>query len=111
MLIAKLATIIFGLLGTTIAIIMASSGVNSLWDTFNTIIGLIIGSMSGLFVLGAMFKKVDAFSAKLGFIGSVFVQIYVSMFTQTHFLIYTATGMLSCLFLALLINLIRKQTV
>ena len=54
---ARLATLLIGIIGTLSALFMAEFEIKSLWDIFQKILGLIIGSMSGLFVLGVFLKK------------------------------------------------------
>ena len=52
-----MATLLIGIIGTLSALFMAEFEIKSLWDIFQKILGLIIGSMSGLFVLGVFLKK------------------------------------------------------
>ncbi len=94
---AKTATFIVGALGTLVALFMAGFEIKSLWDVFNKVLGLILGSMSGLFLLGILFKKAHSNGALIGFVASLIVQIYVAQQTDIHLLLYTATGVISCL--------------
>lgn len=99
---AKIATFVIGILGTLVAIFMAGFEIKSLWDVFNKVLGLILGSMSGLFLLGVIIKKANSNGALIGFIGSLIVQIYIANYTNIHLLLYTATGMVACFLLGII---------
>lgn len=94
--IAKRATFVLGIAGILFAYIMATWEIKSMWDEFNKILGLILGSMGGLFVLGMLTKRANASGALCGLIGSVFVQIIMIQTAAVHLLLYTTTGFISC---------------
>lgn len=94
--IARLSTLIIGLAGTLFALFMATWNIQSLWDEFNKLIGLIIGSLGGLFLLGILTRKANAAGALAGIAVSIVVQTLVSNHQAVHLLMYTATGVISC---------------
>jgi SSS family transporter len=108
---ARIATFLIGITGTLIAVFMAGFEIKSLWDVFNKILGLVLGSMSGLFLLGIFFKKASAKGALIGFAGSVIVQIYVASQTNIHLLLYTAFGMVSCIVIGRLASIIFPRII
>jgi hypothetical protein len=85
---------------------MASWEIKSLWDVFNKVLGLIIGSLGGLFLLGVVFKKAHSRGAVAGFLLSILLQVFIASFTQIHLLLYTATGVSSCVVFGLLFSFI-----
>ena len=93
---AKAATAILGCLGIGFAYIMATWEISSLWDEFNKILGLILGSMGGLFLLGILTRRANSWGAMCGIVGSIIVQIYFINSQSVHLLLYTATGIISC---------------
>jgi SSS family transporter len=103
---ARIATLLIGILGTSAALFMAEFEIKSLWDVFQKVLGLIIGSMSGLFILGVFFKKANSIGALIGFTGSLIVQIFISNYTNIHLLLFTATGMIMCILIGILASLI-----
>ncbi len=111
LLVARIVTFIIGIVGTLVAIFMAGFEIKSLWDVFQKILGLIIGSMSGLFILGIFFKKVNSQSAIIAFLGSIIFQIYISNFTNTHLLLYTGCGIISCILIGLLVSFFNNQKI
>ena len=104
--IARISTLLIGILGTSAALFMAEFEIKSLWDVFQKVLGLIIGSMSGLFILGIFFKRSNSMGALIGFTGSLIIQIFISNYTDIHLLLFTATGMIMCLLIGILSSLI-----
>lgn len=105
---AKSATAFLGCLGIGFAYIMATWEISSLWDEFNKILGLILGSMGGLFLLGILTRRANASGAVCGIVGSIGVQIYFINTQSVHLLLYTATGIISCFVIGYLCSLFFK---
>lgn len=103
---AKLATAILGVLGLAFAYMMVSWRISSLWDEFNKILGLVLGSMGGLFLLGMLTRRANSFGATVGIIGSVIVQLYFVKSQSVHLLLYTTTGVISCFLIGYIASLI-----
>ncbi|MBN1291641.1 MAG: sodium/solute symporter [Candidatus Latescibacteria bacterium] len=93
---ARLLTVIFGVIATGTALIMAKMDITSLWDVFIKIIGLFGGGLAGLFVLGIFTRKAHGTGALVGFVVSIIVQILVQFTGSIHFLLYGVTGIVSC---------------
>ena len=106
---AKMATFTIGILGTLVALFMAGFEIKSLWDVFNKVLGLILGSMSGLFLLGILVKKANSNGALIGFIESILVQIFIANQTNIHLLLYTVSGMISCFVLGCIGSVLFPQ--
>ncbi|MCS3051985.1 sodium/solute symporter [Parabacteroides johnsonii] len=93
---AKIATFFLGIAGIAFAYMMATWEIKSLWDEFNKILGLVLGSLGGLFLLGMITRKANATGALCGIIGSIFIQLIVIQQQSVHLLLYTTTGFASC---------------
>lgn len=93
---AKIATLFLGIAGIAFAYMMATWEIKSLWDEFNKILGIILGSLGGLFLLGMTTRKANAPGALCGIIGSIFIQLIVIQQQSVHLLLYTTTGFVSC---------------
>jgi len=96
--IARIATLVIGLIGILFALMMATMDVKSLWDEFQKILGLVIGSLGGVFLLGILTKTKRANSpgVLIGIIVSILVQILVAIHEPVHLIAYAATGVVSC---------------
>lgn len=103
---AKIATLLLGIIGIVFAFMMASWDINSLWDEFNKILGIVLGSMGGLFLLGMITQKANSIGALGGIIGSIVVQWFVMYHQSVHLLLYTTTGFLSCFIIGYILSLL-----
>lgn len=93
---ARTATLLLGIFVTCIALYMAHKGVSSLWDKFNTILGLFTGCIGGAFILGIFTKKASGNGVMAGMAISCFTQILIQHYTNIHLLMYAFTGLVSC---------------
>ncbi|MEM9819980.1 MAG: sodium/solute symporter [Bacteroidota bacterium] len=98
--VARWATLLTGLLGLGLALLMAGADIKSLWDEFIKIVGLITGGLGGIFLLGILSKRTSAIGALIGLLGSAIIQYFLAQSGAIHFLLYTVSGFLSCMALA-----------
>jgi len=103
---ARVITLFIGAGGTIIALLMAKSGISSLWHQFNTILGLFTGGLGGLFVLGIFTQKANARGALAGILISGVVQYLVKSHTDINLLLYAFTGLVSCVIFGYLFSMI-----
>ncbi len=96
---ARWITVVVGTAGTAFALWMAASGgeIKSLWDEFSKVLGLLTGGLGGMFMLGVLFRRAHGVGAIIGLLGSGVVQYFVSQGGYVHLLLYTMTGMVSCI--------------
>ena len=104
--VAKTATLIVGVLALAFACMMATWNIDSLWDEFNKILGLVLGSMGGLFFLGMVTKRANATGALIGMAVSVLVQFIVAKYTPVYLLLYTTVGFITCFVVGYLASLL-----
>jgi SSS family solute:Na+ symporter len=106
---ARTATLLLGIFVTCIALYMAHKGVSSLWDKFNTILGLFTGSIGGAFVLGIFTKKANGNGVMAGMAASCATQILIQQYTSVHLLMYAFTGLVSCVFFGYVFSLLMPK--
>lgn len=94
--VARIATLVIGLIGILFATMMATMDVKSLWDEFQKILGLVIGSLGGVFLLGILTKRANSSGVLIGIVFSIMVQILVAIHEPVHLIAYAATGVVSC---------------
>jgi SSS family solute:Na+ symporter len=94
--IARWVTFCIGALGIIFAFFMASYEIKSLWDEFNKILGLIFGSLGGVFLLGLLTKRANSEGVLIGMLTSFVIQITISYHETFHLLLYAASGVISC---------------
>jgi SSS family transporter len=93
---ARWTTLCIGVMGILFALFMATADIKSLWDQFNEILGLIFGSLGGVFMLGLLTKKANTKGVLIGIVVSFTIQLIISFQQSVHLLMYAATGMISC---------------
>jgi SSS family solute:Na+ symporter len=106
---ARLSTLVLGLLGVMLAVAMVSWDIKSLWDQFNTFLGLLLGGLGGLFLLGIFTKRANSIGALTGLAACMIVQIFVIHFHWVNLLLYSTTGFISCFVVGYLVSLITPR--
>jgi len=94
---ARLATVTLGVLGTALALLFASSDIKSLWDQFMKILGLLGGSMCGLFCLGIFTRRAHGPGAIVGALAGALGVFLAERYTEMHLLLYACVGIGVCL--------------
>lgn len=110
--VARWSGVVFGIIGLALALLMASMSILSLFDYFNTILGLLASGLGALFLMGIFFPRIGAGSALSGFILGTGVLLALSLTTRISFLLYGFIGIGLTLFFSLLISLVlpnRKE--
>lgn len=91
--VARRASIVSGILGVALAILMATWNIFSLLDYFNTILGLLSGGLGGLFIMGIFFDRINGKAALIGFLAGTITVFILNFFTPVSFLIFGAINM------------------
>ncbi|MFS4417440.1 sodium:solute symporter family transporter [Maribacter sp. 2307ULW6-5] len=94
--IARIATVLTGVLGVLLALWMANSSIKSLWDEFYKFLGLFTGGLGGMFLLGMLTKRANGTGTLLGLVVSALLIWYISVYTEINFLMYAFFGVTSC---------------
>lgn len=106
--VAKLTTLVSGILGTLFALWMATAAITSLWDTFFKVLGLFTGGLGGLFLLGLITKRANSVGAIIGLLASSVIQFLVVNYTDLHLFLYAGIGMVSCFVIGYLSSFLRS---
>ncbi len=92
--IGRVVTVVAGILGVISSTYLILSNESELWDAFNSLLGLMGGPMTGLFMLGVFVHRANANSAMLGVICSVIAILWVRASTDLNFFFYGVIGTL-----------------
>src|SRR5699024_8061029 len=90
-------------------LVMAGWEIKSLWDQLNTFIGLFTGGLGGLFILGIFTQRSNGVGAVAGLIASGVIQYLVKVYSPTHLLLYTFTGMASCIVIGYMVSFLMSK--
>jgi SSS family transporter len=93
---AKRLTLILGILGTMSALYIASQDSKNLWDTLMGYVGLILGTLGGLFTLAIFTNRTSSIHAWIGVIAAVLALYFFKFHTDLHLLMIGAVGTISC---------------
>jgi Na+/proline symporter len=104
---ARVATFLMGVLGTLIGLIFVNPEIKSLFDAFIKVIGLFMGVLGGLFVLGVLTRRANAFGALTGALVGAAVMFSLWRFTQVNGYLYTVSGITTCVLAGYLASLLR----
>ena len=107
--VSRYATLIFGVLGILFAIFLVTTNTKSLWDEFQRVLGLVIGSLGGVFLLGIMTKKANSNGVLVGIIVSFSIQILFGYLEVIHLILFSATGVISCFIFGYLASLLFEK--
>ena len=103
-------TMLMGLVGTGAAVLFAAADLRSLFDTFQSVLGLLISPLAGLFFLGIFTTRTSALGAAAGAAVSIGVLAYVQNATPLNFMLYGAIGTTTCVAAAYLVSLARPAS-
>ena len=101
---ARWATFLIGLAGTSIGLLFVDPEIKSLFDEFIKVIGLFMGVLGGLFVLGAMTQRANGPGALLGALVGAAVMFAVWKYTAIDGYLYTAIGIGTCFVVGYLLS-------
>jgi len=93
---ARLITATLGVFATLAALALAQFGFKSLWDAYNSLVGLIGSGLAGLFMLGIFTRRANGVGAMIGALASALVLFVVQKFTDLHFFLYAGIGIVTC---------------
>ena len=93
---ARGLTLLLGVLAAGVALWLAGAGVQSLFDQFLQIMGLLGGTLAGLFALGIFTRRASAAGATVGAATSLALLAWVALATDLSGLLYAAIAVTSC---------------
>lgn len=106
---ARYSSLISGVFGMLLALLMATWNILSLLDFFQEILGLLSSGLGGLFLMGIFFPRIGAKAATIGFIVGVISVFLTKNLTETSFLLYGAIGMFASVVVAWLSSFILHE--
>jgi SSS family transporter len=93
---ARMATLVCGVIATGMAVWLASNNVASLWDEFLKLTALIGGGFPGVFALGLLTRRANSPGVLVGAVASIAVTWGVQTYTTTSPFLHAAVAIGSC---------------
>ena len=87
-----------GLFGTGAALLLANmSSLQSIWDLFIMITGMVLAPITGIFVLGIFTRRANNFGVLTGTLASIMANYYAKFHMEVHALVYMVIGVFACI--------------
>ena len=103
--VARWASVVSGVVGLALALLMATWNIQSFLDFFNEALGLLTSGLGGLFFIAVFMKRVKGNAALAGFVAGEIVVFWMSEYTTANFLLFGAIGMVVSIVVAWLLSL------
>jgi SSS family transporter len=106
----KITSYVVGVIGTSMALLLAGTNPKSLMVVWSQIVSLMGGGVVGVYSLGMFTKRVNGFGAVCGAIASIVITLLVKLYTPLHWSTYMPIAILSCMVVGYLCSLFSPQT-
>ncbi len=106
---ARGLTLLLGALAAAVALWFAQAGIQSLFDQFLELVGLLGGTLAGLFALGIFTREATGPGALVGAAASLGLLGWVATATDLSGLLYAAIGIVSCMAIGWLASLVLPR--
>ncbi|MBM4222029.1 MAG: sodium:solute symporter, partial [Gammaproteobacteria bacterium] len=103
--VARWATILVGAAGTVAALVMAATDIRTIYSLVLEFMGLLGGTLSGLFVLGIFSRRASGHGALVGAVLSAAIVFSVRLIHPLNVYAYAPLGLISCVVIGWLISL------
>ena len=107
--VARMITLIIGVIGTAVALIMVTFDIKSASLFFTSMIGLFSSGLAGLFALGIFTKRAHGIGAFIGAITSAVVLYFIKFHTPINFYLYAFLGFVVCFIMGYILSLIIPE--
>jgi Na+/proline symporter len=105
----KITSYVVGAVGTSMALLLASTNPKSLMVVWGQIVSLMGGGVVGVYSLGMFTTRVNGFGAVCGAIASIIITLLVKLFTPLHWTTFMPIAILSCMVFGYLFSLFSPQ--
>jgi SSS family transporter len=109
LLVARIATVVIGVVGTGAALLMVAIDDSSLLDVWFKVIGLFGSGLAGIFILGAISRRAGAIAGWCGLIASALSVFLASTFTDVNGILYAAIGVITCVVVGVLVGIVAPN--
>lgn len=103
---AKIITTTIGIIGTGIALLMATFEIKSMFDLWMEILALVGGGFGGVFILGMFTKRANTKGTIIGAVTSIALTVFVKQYSDIHFMLYSTVAVVSCVVIGYLSSLL-----
>jgi Na+/proline symporter len=102
-------TLSLGVFGTGAALLLARTGLLSIWDLALMITGIILAPVSGIFVLGVFTRRANSFGIWVGTGASILANVYAKLYLNLHSLAFLTVGVFTCIIVGYLASFLAPK--
>lgn len=104
--VARLTTVVAGLFGTISAMLIVALDVRFAFDLFQEVLGILGGSLAGVFILGIFTNRANAQGVIVGLVAGVAAVWWIRNNTTVSVYLYGAISVLACVIVGYLFSLL-----
>lgn len=108
--VARVATVVIGVVGTGAAVLMARLDDPSLLDVWFKVLGLFGSGVAGVFLLGMLTRRTGAVAGWCGLVASAITVWSIGAFTSISGIAFAAFGIVACLGTGLLVGAVDRRS-
>jgi SSS family solute:Na+ symporter len=108
--VGKVLTLSLGVFGTGAALLLARTGLLSIWDLALMITGIILAPVSGIFVLGIFTRRANSFGIWVGTVASILANVYAKLYLNLHSLAFLTVGVFTCIVVGYLASFLAPKS-
>ena len=108
--VARVATVVIGVVGTGAAVLMARLDDPSLLDVWFKVLGLFGSGVAGVFLLGMLTRRTGAVAGWCGLVAGAVTVWSIGAFTSISGIAFAAFGIVACLATGLLVGTVDRRS-
>lgn len=105
----KITSYAVGIIGTSMALVLAAQDLKSMMVVWNQMVALVGGGIVGVYSLGMFTRRANGFGAICGAVASVLVTLGIKLWTPLHWGTYVPIAILTCIGFGYLCSLFAPQ--
>jgi Na+/proline symporter len=106
----KLSSYAVGLIGTTMALLLAGLNIKSMMAVWSQIMALLGGGIVGVYSLGMFTRRANSFGAIIGTLISILAMLLIKLFTPVHWAFYSPLAIIICMATGYACSLLRPSS-
>ena len=106
---AQWITMLMGIVGILIAAAIAALNIEYIFDLFQEVLGIVAGSLAGVFILGIFTKRANSYGVLMGMVTSVLVIFIVKNNTEISLYLYGAISVVTCVIVGYITSILTPR--
>jgi Na+/proline symporter len=100
---------LMGIVGILIAAAIAALNIEFIFDLFQEVLGIVAGSLAGIFILGIFTKRANSYGILIGIVTSIVVVSIVKNNTDISLYLYGAISVVTCVIVGYITSILTPR--